>query len=86
MVDDGTGMKVITSNGACSGIYYSGGEPLDIGGPMSCSLGSEKDANGRYSLVVTQTPNQQTLKLSFTGDEEVAVYSAGDPPITMTRR
>lgn len=86
MADDGTGMKVIRSNGACSGMYYSRGEPLDIGGPMSCSIGTKKDGNGRYSLVVTQPPNEQTLKFSFSGDDEVAVYSGGDLIFTMTRQ
>lgn len=85
--DDGTGMKVISSNGACSGMYYSRGEPLDIGGPMSCSISSKKGSDGRYSLVVTQSPNQQTLKVSFDGNDEATVYdSSGDRLFTMERQ
>lgn len=87
MADDGTGMKVITSDGRCSGMYYlRPGEPLDIGGPMSCSMGTEKNGNGRYPLVVTQSPNQETLRLAFNGDDEVAVYLSGDLLFTMTRQ
>lgn len=85
--DDGSGMKVISSSGACSGMFYSHGEPLDIGGPMSCSMGSKKDGQGRYSLVVTQSMNQETLKVSFRGKDEAIVYdSSGDRIFTMTRQ
>lgn len=85
--DDGTGMKVINSSGACSGMYYSGGEPLDIGGPMSCSLSSEEGSNGRYSLVVTQSMNQAIMSVSFNGDDEATVYdSFGNRLFSMTRQ
>jgi hypothetical protein len=86
--DDGTGAKLIGSNGACSGMYYVGpGDPLDIGGPMSCSMSSKKDGAGRYSLVVTQPPNQQTLRISFDGNDAATVYdSAGTRLFSMTRQ
>lgn len=81
-------MKVIMSDGRCSGMYYTGpGSPLDIGGGMSCSMSSEEDSRGRYSLVVTQPPNQQTLRLAFDGNDEVTVYDgSGDRLFTMTRQ
>jgi hypothetical protein len=85
--DDGTGMKVIMSNGMCSGMYYSRGEPLDIGGGMRCSMSSKKGSNGRYSLVVTQPPNEATFYVAFDGNEEATVYdSAGIRLFTMTRQ
>lgn len=85
--DDGTGMKVITSDGRCSSMYYSGGEPLDIGGGMSCSMSSNEDSNGRYSLVVSQPPNQQTLRVSFNGNDEATIYdSSGNRLFSMTRQ
>ena len=86
--DDGTGMKVITSGGRCSGMYYLGpGDPLDIGGGMSCSMSSKKDSNGHYSLVVSQPPNQQTLTVSFNGNDEATIYdSSGDRLFAMTRQ
>jgi hypothetical protein len=85
--DDGSGTKVIMENGRCSGMFYSHGEPLDIGGPMSCSMSSKKSGNGRYSLVVTQPPNQATFSIEFDGDDKATVYdSAGNRLYTMTRR
>lgn len=79
-------MKVISSNGFGSGMYYFRGEPLDIGGPMTCSLSSKKGSDGRYALVVTQSMNQQTLKVSFNGNDEATIYdSSGDRLFTMTR-
>ncbi len=81
-------MKVITSDGRCSGMYYLGPrEPLDIGGGMSCSMSSNEDSNGRYSLVVSQPPNQQTLRVSFNGDDEATIYdSSGNRLFSMTRQ
>ncbi|WP_458115970.1 hypothetical protein [Arthrobacter sp. D2-10] len=72
--DDGTGVKVITEGGACQGMFYSGGEPLDIGGGMSCSLSDEEGPNGRYSLVVSQPPNQASYQVEFNGNDQVTVY------------
>ncbi len=87
MADDGSGTKVIMADGRCSGMYYSQGEPLDIGGGMSCSMSSKKGENGRYSLVVTQPPNKTTLYVSFDGDDEATVYdSSGDRLFSMTRQ
>jgi hypothetical protein len=88
LADDGTGMKVIASDGRCSGMYYTGpGQPLDIGGGMRCSLSSKKDNRGRYSLVVSQPPNQQTLRVAFDGDDKATVYnSSGTLLFSMTRQ
>lgn len=84
---DGSGVKVFQGDtGPCQGIYYSDGKPLDIGGGMTCSLGSNK-TNGRYPLQVDQPPNSETLYISFSGDRHATVYdSAGTQLLTMTRQ
>jgi hypothetical protein len=85
--DDGTGMKVIRANGACSGMYYSYSRPLDIGGGMSCSLSSKKGSNDRYTLVVSQPPNQATFEVAFDGNDSATIYdSSGTRLFSMTRR
>lgn len=81
---DGSGIKIIDYGGACSGMYYNQGSPLDIGGPMSCALGSEQRSDGSYLLVVTQAPNQATYPVLFDGNT-FTLYS-GDQSITMTRQ
>lgn len=85
--DDGTGVKVIRSNGACSGMmYFRPGYPTDIGSGMSCSLSSKKDSNDRYTLVVSDSLQQVTLKIAFDGDDTARVYSSsGDLLLTMSR-
>ena len=85
--DDGSGTKVVMSNGGCSGMYYNQGQPLDIGGPMSCSFSTNKSSNGRYALVVTQSMNQTTQYIEFDGKNKAKVYdSAGNLLFTMTRQ
>lgn len=85
--DDGSGLKVIRSNGACSGMYYNGSQPLDIGGGMSCSLSSKKGSDGRYSLVVSQPPNEETLEVAFNGNDQATIYdTAGKRLFSMTRQ
>lgn len=72
--DDGSGTKVINEAGACRGMLYSGGKPLDIGGGMSCSLSDKKGSNGRYSLVVSQPPNEASYQVEFSGNDSATVY------------
>ena len=84
--DDGTGIKTINDDGSCSGMYYNAGEPLDIGGPMSCSFSEEEDGEGRHALVVQQPPNQQTLEVEFVDADTVEVYQGADRLFTMQRR
>lgn len=72
--DDGTGTKVINETGACRGMFYSGGKPLDIGGGMSCSLSDKKGSNDRYSLVVSQPPNEASYEVEFNGNDSATVY------------
>ena len=82
---DGTPMKVVAQNGLCRGMYYNAGKPLDIGGGMSCSLSGQKDSNGRYSLVVSQPPNEATYTVSFEGNDKATVYDGSKAIYTMTR-
>ncbi|VXC14978.1 conserved exported hypothetical protein [Arthrobacter sp. 9AX] len=84
--DDGTGTKVINEAGACRGMLYSGGKPLDIGGGMSCSLSEKEGPNGRYSLIVTQPPNEASYQVQFEGNDAATIYdSKGTKLYSMTR-
>lgn len=84
---DNTVAKVVNDDGTCTGIYYNGTTPLDIGGQMTCALGDKKDANGAYRLVVRQPPNQETLLVTFTDPDTVELAtSSGEPITTLTRQ
>lgn len=82
--DDGSGVKTINEDGSCAGMYYNNGEPLDIGGGMTCLLGSEA-VDGRFTLVVQQPPNQAEYAVTFEGDD-VALLDVGETTIRLTRR
>ena len=83
---DGSGVKTISTDGSCAGMYYNGTTPLDIGGPMSCAL-SETEAGGYYTLVVRQAPNQANLRVSFQTDDTLTLYtSSGEEIVTLTRQ
>ncbi|MGM7645468.1 hypothetical protein ACSVDM_11255 [Nocardia sp. JW2] len=72
---DGTGTKTFGSDGgACDGFYYSNGRPLDIGGPMTCSMSSKPDAEGRYSLRVVQSSNRATYLVVFSDADHASVF------------
>ncbi|MEU8897061.1 hypothetical protein [Nocardia sp. NPDC048505] len=72
---DSTGTKTFTSSGGpCDGFYYSQGRILDIGGPMTCVISQKPNAQGRYSLVVTQSPNRGTYSIEFRGTDHAIVY------------
>lgn len=50
-------------------------------------MGSEERSDGSYSLVVPQPPNQQTLRISFDGNDEATIHdSAGNRLFSMTRQ
>jgi hypothetical protein len=75
---DGTGTKTFNGNGPCTGFYYNNGVPLDIGGPMTCTISSKPDAQGFYTLTVTQSPNESSYKLHFDSSDRATVYSSSD--------
>ena len=52
----------VAPDGRCQGLYFHQGQQLDIGGPMTCQLGSKQDSEGGYKLQVTQQPNQIRVK------------------------
>ncbi len=83
--DDGSPTKVISDNGQCTGMYYNGGKVLDIGGGATCTL-SSKATNGKYDLVVQQSPNQETLQAEFTGSDTLTLYSGSTKLVTLTRK
>lgn len=84
--DDGTGLKTVSADGSCSGMYYNNGKPLDIGGGMTCTLG-EKDQDGDYILVVRQPPNQRSYHVQFEGsDTAILLEDSGDVVVTLTRQ
>ncbi|MGW5924219.1 hypothetical protein ACWFPY_34945 [Nocardia fluminea] len=74
---DGTGTKTFGSDGGrCDGFFYSNGEPLDIGGPMTCTISSKPDAKGLYTLIVTQGPNRAEYLVEFTDPEHATVFDS----------
>lgn len=84
--DDGSGIKTVNADGSCTGMYYDQGQPLDIGGGMSCALG-EKDQGGEYLLVVRQPPNERTYRVRFDGsDTAVLMDNSGNTIVTLTRQ
>jgi hypothetical protein len=66
----------ILDNGVCSGMYYHGGAPLDIGGGMTCAYSGN-------TLVVSQPPNQISYKVYYSGDTMTIVN--GSMAIAFTR-
>lgn len=84
--DDGTATKVISEAGACRGMFYNGGKPLDIGGGMTCSLSDKKGTNGRYTLVVSQPPNQSTYQVEFNGNDAATVYDGSGARLYSMKR
>lgn len=72
---DRSGTKVFRGNGPCEGFYYNNGAPLDIGGPMTCTISSTPDAQGRYTLTVMQAPNQDSYKVAFDSTDHAVVYT-----------
>lgn len=84
--DDGSGLKTVNDDGSCTGMYYNGGSPLDIGGGMTCQLG-EKSSDGTYLLVVRQPPNERSYAVRFDGnDTAVLLGSSGDAIVTLERQ
>ncbi|MET0930600.1 MAG: hypothetical protein ABWX74_13855 [Aeromicrobium sp.] len=83
---DGTETKTIGEDGQCTGMYYNGTEPLDIGGGMLCML-SEAETDGYYTLVVRQPPNQASYRVQFDGDDAMTLLTSGGGEIvTLTRQ
>lgn len=66
----------INEDGSCRGMYYNQGQPLDIGGPMTCAYSGS-------TLVVSQPPNQTSFDVSFSGDTMTISNSANE--ITFTK-
>lgn len=81
---DGSQTKIINSDGSCSGMYYNGKAPLDIGGPETCTLSSAA-TNGYYSLVVRQPPNQATYQVKIDGNK-MTMMLGGQDSVTLTRQ
>jgi hypothetical protein len=83
---DGTSPKIISDDGQCSGMYYDGSSPLDIGGPMSCTF-AQNQSDGYYLLVVRQSPNQASYEVRFSDDNTMTMYTtAGAKIVTLTRQ
>lgn len=83
--DDGSGPKVIREDGACSGMYYNAGRVLDIGGSMTCMLGS-KGSGGAYTLVVRQPPNQRSYTATFPDRDTLVLSDGSGVVVTLTRQ
>lgn len=74
-------IKTYSSSGPCRG-WVS----VDIGGPQSCSLSSSKNSAGRYTLNVSQPPNERTLSIENLGDGKIKVYDGGAVLWTLTKQ
>ena len=83
--DDGSGTKTIGDDGTCSGMYYNQGEPLDIGGGMTCTLGS-KSTDDSYTLVVEQPPNQTSYEATFPDEDTMTLSQSGTVVVTLSRQ
>ena len=81
---DGSPTKIIDGSGNCSGMYYNGTKPLDIGGPETCTLSSSA-TNGHYTLVVRQPPNQETFDAAFDGNT-MTLSMGGSVIVTLTKQ
>ena len=66
----------INEDGSCSGMYYNNGQPLDIGGPMTCAYSGS-------TLVVSQPPNQISYSVDFSGD--TMTLTSGGTTVTFQR-
>ena len=82
---DGSPTKIISDGGSCSGMYYNGKVPLDIGGPETCAL-SGSDSSGPYKLVVRQAPNQETFDVAFGTDNTMTLSLGGTEIVTLTKQ
>ncbi|MFF0488665.1 SEFIR domain-containing protein [Nocardia sp. NPDC004068] len=79
---DGTEAKSFTENGGlCDGFFYSGGRPLDIGGPAYCTLSTKPDAANRYTLLVRQSVNSGRYQVVFSSKDHAAVYDSNGTPL-----
>lgn len=84
---DGSGIKTLGAAGGCSGMYYNGGQPLDIGGGMTCALSEDANDDGTYTMLVRQPPNERTYRVSFPDDDTMVLLdSAGSEIVTLTRQ
>lgn len=66
----------INEDGSCGGMYYNNGQPLDIGGPMTCVF-----SNG--TLLVSQPPNQVSYDVKVSEDE--MSFTSGGVDVVFTR-
>lgn len=83
---DGSGIKTLGAGGDCSGMYYSDGRPLDIGGGMTCRLSEEAHSDGTYTMLVRQPPNERTYRVSFPDEDTMVLLdSSGSEIVTLTR-
>lgn len=82
---DGSGTKIINADGSCTGMYYNGTAPLDIGGPETCTL-SSSTSNGAYTLVVQQSPNTMSYRATFSGNTLDLSTMTGIHIVTLTKQ
>lgn len=78
---DGSGTKTVSEDGRCSGMYWNNGQPLDIGGGMTCTLNEAGNL-----LVVEQPPNTAQYDVSFSDADTVVLSQNGSTVVTLTRQ
>lgn len=67
-------------------VYTAAGDTLDIGGPMTCQLGTEADANGRYLLVVKQSMNTAQFRVEFEGASTMKLYNGNQEIAVLSKQ
>jgi hypothetical protein len=74
--------KIFGSNGLCQNMMAG-----PTGGSQTYVLSGTKDNNGRYTLVVSQPPNERTLYVNDSSENKVDVFdNSGNLLWTMTKK
>jgi hypothetical protein len=74
--------KIFGSNGICQNM-------MDVAnaGSQTYVLSSDKDSDGRYTLRVSQSPNERTLYVKDSGEGKVNIFDGGENLLwTMTKK
>jgi hypothetical protein len=81
LASDGS-TKIFGSNGICQNMMN-----VTSSGSQTYVLSSLKDSNGRYTLQVSQPPNERTLYVKDSGEGKVDIFNGDENLLwTMTKK